>query len=144
MTIAVILAVALACLWLARRRFLLVTVDGLSMTPALRDGDRVLVQRTTVERLTRGTVVIVQRPADSGSWEGARDRWIVKRVHSLPGDPIPVHLGPALAGLRGAVPPGFLVVLGDSPEGSFDSRYIGLVPAERLLGVVRWCVPGQR
>ena len=35
------------------------------------------------------------------------------------------------------VPPGKLVVLGDNAARSFDSRQIGYIPADRLLGVVR-------
>jgi signal peptidase I len=34
------------------------------------------------------------------------------------------------------VPAGTLVVLGDNPHASMDSRFFGPVPADRLLGVV--------
>lgn len=34
------------------------------------------------------------------------------------------------------VPPGMFMVLGDNAAWSHDSRVIGCVPAERLLGVV--------
>jgi type IV secretory pathway protease TraF len=36
----------------------------------------------------------------------------------------------------GMVPPGMFVVLGDNAAWSHDSRVIGCVPAERLLGVM--------
>jgi signal peptidase I len=34
------------------------------------------------------------------------------------------------------VPPGKLVLLGDNPEWSYDSRQVGYFPGERLLGIV--------
>jgi type IV secretory pathway protease TraF len=43
---------------------------------------------------------------------------------------------PAVACPAGTVPPGKLVVLGDNVARRFDSRQIGYVPADRLLGVV--------
>jgi signal peptidase I len=145
--VAGLLVAAVVGYWLARRRFLVVTVNGDSMTPTLHHGDRVLVQRRTVAGLARGAVVVLQRPRDDGGWpppSRARRRWMVKRVRALPGDPVPAQLGPALASLRGAVPAGRLVVLGDRAEGSFDSRYIGLVPADRLVGVVRYRLHAAR
>ena len=37
---------------------------------------------------------------------------------------------------RGLVPPAMFVVLGDNAMWSYDSRMIGCIPAERLLGVM--------
>ncbi|GGQ75144.1 S26 family signal peptidase [Couchioplanes azureus] len=142
-----LLGLAAVGLLAARRRLLLVTVDGDSMTPALHDGDRVLVRRAGIGQVRRGEVVIVERPGDDGRWTSpgpARRRLMVKRIGAVPGDPVPAHLGPALAALRGPVPEGCLVVLGDRAEGSFDSRFIGYVPADRLVGVVRWSLRAAR
>jgi len=50
----------------------IVVVNGPSMAPALRDGDRVLVRRTRAAR--RGDIVLVAMPTG----------WIIKRV-ALPG-----------------------------------------------------------
>ncbi|WP_255950028.1 S26 family signal peptidase [Streptomyces odontomachi] len=36
----------------------------------------------------------------------------------------------------GHVPPGRLVLLGDNPGVSFDSRHLGCLPCERVLGTV--------
>jgi len=56
---------------------------------------------------------------------------------AVPGDPIPRDRVPALAGVsEGCVPPGKLVLLGDNPANSYDSRRAGYFPAERVLGVV--------
>lgn len=61
-----VLAGAAATVLLLRRSFELVVVHGGSMEPTLRDGDRVLVRRTTV--FHRGDVVVVPVP------EGSRTR----------------------------------------------------------------------
>lgn len=133
-----------------RRRFLVVTVAGESMWPAFTDGDRVLVRPAQLSGLRQGQVVVVEKPANDGQWTTPPVRWpadarnwIVKRVGALPGDPCPDVPAPALpfpsklADLAGQpVPPGHLVVLGDNPGGSFDSRAFGYCPADRVLGVV--------
>lgn len=91
-------------------------VSGPSMAPTLRDGDRVLVRRTRPSALRRGDVVLVELPAG----------WIVKRIAALPGDPAP-------AGDR--VPPGHVLLLGDNPLWSVDSRDFGYVPTAHVFGV---------
>ena len=122
-------------LGLLRRRLVAVTVQGPSMAPAYRHGDRVLVVRTKVDRLRRGQVVVVERPRPDGSWRprssAAPPRWMIKRLAALPGDPVPADLATDAT----AVPPGMLVLLGDNEESSYDSRQVGFFPAERLLGV---------
>ncbi len=99
-------------------------VTGPSMYPTLRDNDRVLVRRIRGHALRRGDIVLVGTPTRTGTG------WIVKRVAALPGDPAPVNL----AGPR--VPAGMLVLLGDNPQASADSRDFGYVPAERLFGIM--------
>ncbi|MFF0869840.1 S26 family signal peptidase [Nonomuraea sp. NPDC003560] len=119
----------------ARRRLAVVTVRGESMVPALRPGDRLLVLRGKAVR--RGQIVVLEPIGPGMRWrdgplpEVAAADWVVKRVAALPGEPVP----PQCPGLPATVPPGKLVVLGDG-EISADSRLWGLVPADRVLGVV--------
>jgi signal peptidase I len=55
----------------------------------------------------------------------------------VPGDPRPEEIPATLAGTAGAVVPArHLAVLGDNADWSLDSRKIGYIPAERLLGVM--------
>lgn len=62
---------------------------------------------------------------------------MIKRVAAVPGDPVPRDEVPALADVPEAcVLPGKLVLLGDNPDVSYDSRRAGYFPAERVLGVV--------
>jgi signal peptidase I len=107
-----------------RCRLRIATVTGPSMTPAFQDHDRVLVRRAPASRLRRDDVVLVKLPTKAGT------AWILKRVAALSGDPTP-------AGLGGShVPPGMLVLLGDNPSWSVDSRDFGYVPVRRVYGVV--------
>lgn len=63
--------------------------------------------------------------------------WLLKRVVAVPGDPVPRYHVPALRDTpESLVPRGRLVVLGDNPPASLDSRQFGYLPQERLLGVV--------
>ena len=86
---------------LARRRLLVVTVDGDSMRPALQPGDRVLaLRRGPGHRLRPGRMVICRMPVVGVS----EPPLIVKRVTGLPD--------------------GQVWVTGDGP-GSYDSRTFG-------------------
>jgi nickel-type superoxide dismutase maturation protease len=93
-----------------------VRVEGPSMLPTLFDGDRLLVART--RRVRPGDVVALRLPGDSR-------RVLVKRVERR-------------------VPDGVLV-LGDNPAASTDSRDFGPVPVGAVLGrVVRRYFPPER
>ncbi|MFC8722411.1 S26 family signal peptidase [Kitasatospora sp. NPDC057198] len=125
-----------------RRGSVVVTVDGSSMVPALRDGDVVLVRRCGAAGLLPGRLVVVECPVPPAarpnwSWPDAdeppeRRRWMVKRLAALPGQPWP----PSCTGRGGTVPDGAVAVLGDNPAASTDSRQMGAVPVDRVLGVV--------
>jgi signal peptidase I len=127
-----------------RRRVAVVTVAGPSMLPALADGDRLLVRRARLAELAVGQIVVFQRPDDDHSWSSeqpiwppARGEWLIKRVAAVPGDYVPPGIPTgAPAGRDAVVPAGQLVVLGDNHVLSYDSRSVGYIPAERLLGVV--------
>jgi signal peptidase I len=110
----------------ARRLLIVVTVDGPSMEPTLRSGARLLVLRG--RRLRTGRIVVL-RPRDG--------LLIVKRVAALAGDPVPESVLPAVGGQPGdLVPSGRLVVLGDAPAVSADSRNRGFAAAADVVGVM--------
>ncbi|MGC5009704.1 signal peptidase I [Streptosporangium sp. DT93] len=140
---ALLLPPAGAWLWV-RRRLVVVTVDGPSMEPTLRDGDRVLVRRVPLRRVRTGQLMVARRPSPGDAGD-VTATWLIKRVVAVAGEPVPPEVRPAVgeageAGEAGGhdvrVPAGCLVVLGDNRARSADSRHWGYVTGEHLLGVV--------
>jgi signal peptidase I len=132
----VAMAVAAGAVWL-RRSFVVVTVAGRSMAPTFEPGDRVLARRAGLGRVRTGDIVVVgptgQRPAAPPP-PGPGHAWIIKRAVAVPGDQVPRDRVPTLSVVAEAtVPPGKLVLLGDSPESS-DSRQLGYFDGARLVG----------
>ncbi|MFC4049534.1 S26 family signal peptidase [Actinomadura syzygii] len=146
-------AVGLAALGI-RRGLLVATVSGRSMEPALRSGDRLLVRRTP--RARRGQIVVVRarvpllagRPPEADTAvmvepsaaelesHATYGLLLVKRVAAVGGDPVPREACPALRDVpEKVVPPGALVVLGDNPPLSWDSREFGYVRPGECVGV---------
>ncbi|MBD5784986.1 S26 family signal peptidase [Cellulosimicrobium terreum] len=122
----------------ARRRLLVVSVSGASMGPAYGPGTRVLVVRG--RRARPGDVVVLDGalvapvPTDVPDEAGGL---VVKRVAAGPGHPVPAEvLGVVGARSGDVVPPDSLVVLGDAPEASVDSRLWGFVPVDAVVGRV--------
>ncbi|GGP02051.1 S26 family signal peptidase [Nonomuraea glycinis] len=133
-------AVILVATVLLRRRIVVVTVSGTSMTPTLQPGEKLLVRRCGITALKIGDIVVLEPPRVPVSHEvkvlaslPTRTRWQVKRVAALPGDPIPPPAQEAAGTLR-TVPDGTLIVLGDN-NASNDSRLNGPYPADRILGI---------
>lgn len=137
-----------------RRRYLVITVSGRSMQPTYDDGERVLVRRADIAAVRPGAVVIfastpenlweASNAAMGGSPASAREfprpnlrQWAIKRAIAIPGDQVPRKRCPALQAVRElTVPIGHLVVIGDSPSHSYDSRQFGYVPPGNLVGIV--------
>ena len=130
MTAAFVVAAAALAWWWLRRRHVVVTVAGDSMAPTYLDGDRLLVRRRRLSGVRSGTPILVRLPPPEAGPRG--EVLMVKRAAALPGDPVPA----GVPGPDQVVPPSRLVVIGDNPNGSHDSRTVGHVPAGALVGVV--------
>jgi len=128
-----------AALLCARRNLVLVHIDGPSMAPTLRDGERVLARRIRPGQARSGQLVLLAPPAAPGAVRpSAPGRlWLVKRLLATSGEAVPADLVtlPAL-GARRTVPPGQLLVVGDNLAESYDSRQEGFIPQARLRAVV--------
>lgn len=153
LVIAVILAVVI-------RYFLFapIVVDGLSMMPTLRDQDRMIVNKFsyTIGEPKRFDIIVFEAPENKD---------YIKRVIGLPGETIEYkddvlyvngkayeeeYLeenkreaidGPLTEPLKVTVPEGELFVMGDNRRYSKDSRHIGTIPMEKVLGktnIVYW------
>jgi signal peptidase I len=122
--------------WWLRCRYVVVTVDGTSMEPAYRPGDRLLVRRTSAEKLRRGDVVVVTASPTSPTFGAVGDRrWVVKRIAGLPGQVVPPEVARSVP--QAIVPPGQLILLGDNAANSIDSRTAGCYAGDRVLGIVQ-------
>ncbi|MFF1275856.1 S26 family signal peptidase [Streptomyces marokkonensis] len=128
---------------LARSRYLVVTVEGASMAPTLLHGERVLVRRVRAARIRTGRIVVTERPT-GGRWDRMRlPPRLIKRVAAAPGEPLPRAGAPALRDLpEDRVPQGRVVLVGDNPAESLDSRFCGYVRTDQVFGVVVRVLPG--
>jgi signal peptidase I len=124
-------------------------VDGSSMEPSLHDGEVILVNKLAYlfGSPQRGDVVVLRSPRDP-------DRDIIKRIIGLPGETVEIKNGkvyidvfdgrpleePYIHGKpRGSMAPtkieeNHYFVLGDNRARSLDSRQLGLMPKENIIG----------
>lgn len=117
------------------RWWTLMTVRGHSMSPTLRDRQRLLVRRLR-HPPRRGDIVVFAVPA-------AFDLpYLVKRVAAVGGDPVPDWLAAAMPGVA-RVPAGHVVVAGDNQR-SQDSRHLGPVAVGDIIGTVPFRRRGPR
>ncbi|MFC4912493.1 S26 family signal peptidase [Actinomadura gamaensis] len=126
-------ALAAASLVAVRRTLILTTVDGTSMEPSLRSGDRVLIRRT--RRVRRGQITLLRAVPD--------DTLLLKRAVAVPGDHLPKDWAdPDVKSLADTtVPRDTIVVLGDNRPTSWDSRHFGHVQRTQILGVLLARIP---
>lgn len=111
-----------------------VIVQGDSMEPNLRDGQRVLVGKAywLLGSLERDDVVVIQDDNEDG--------YIIKRIFRMAGDTVPTDKWPegqhSIANGPYTVPEGTVFVLGDNQLNSEDSRHFGPVESSRIIGKV--------
>jgi signal peptidase I len=136
-------------------------VSGVSMQPGLTDGQYVMVNKVyyLLHKLERGDVVVFHNPQNS-------NEDLIKRVIGLPGDTVTTdstHLwvnnvlldekayvnAPPNTPLNPTaktwhIPPDQYFVIGDNRPVSFDSRYLGPIPKDYIVGtaaLVLWPPP---
>ncbi len=131
-----------------------VKVEGTSMEPALKDQERIFINKFTYRLglgdVERGDTVVFQYPLD-------RSKSYIKRVIGIPGDKVRIEEGRVyvngktlvepyvtepdtlswpMLGDEGeqVVPEGKYFVLGDNRGSSSDSRTWGFVPRDNIYG----------
>lgn len=116
-------------------------VRDASMLPALRPGDRLLVDRRAYRRGPPrvGEIVVLVDPEEPS-------RWLVKRIAAVgPGAPPASVTEAPGAPLLPPLPVGTVFVLSDAPGPTRDSRRFGPVSVGRLIGrVYRRYFPSDR
>lgn len=159
----VVVGVALLAAFLIRTYVLAhFVVDGTSMVSTLEDGDRVFVNKLSyrLHDPRRGDVVVLHQ------LDGATQRDLIKRVIGLPGESVemrscqvlidgrqlqepyldpevvtPGNCGPDPDFQPVVVPDDHVFVMGDNRAGSQDSRVLGTIDDDDLVGrafVVFW------
>jgi signal peptidase I len=121
LTGAVAVAVAVV-----RRQVVRTTVRGHSMAPTYTDGERLLALRR--RRYRRGDVIVFRVAAEAAT--GAPP-FRIKRIVAVAGDPAPTWM-PARG--SGAVPAGHLAIAGDNTAHSQDSRHLGYISLNAVIG----------
>lgn len=125
-----------------------------SMVPTLEVGDRVLVNKLSyaAHDVRRGDVIVFKRP-DSAPRGPDEPQDLIKRVIALPGEQVVARNGTVFindrrlvepylpSGTRTdnldqvvTVPPDQVFVMGDNRASSRDSRFIGTIPVDRVIG----------
>lgn len=140
------IAIAIGCAVLLRFAVHAYSIPSDSMNPTLRAGDHILVTRSWDEP-ARGDVVVFRDLADP-------EQLFVKRVIAVSGDHLEIRAGVVRLNGRSLaepyvmerdaddfppeiIPPGRFFVLGDRRTDSLDSRALGLVPLEMIVGRAR-------
>lgn len=118
-------------------------VHGASMEPTFHQNERLLVTKLGTE-FQHGDIIVFYHPNDP-------NKRLIKRVVAVAGDVVEISSGsvfvngvelaePYLARLGGTyfaaqeVPTGCVFVLGDNREISNDSRILGSIPEDRVIG----------
>ncbi|NLJ80492.1 MAG: signal peptidase I [Firmicutes bacterium] len=128
------------------------TVNGDSMLPTLKHGERLLVDKISYRFIApaRGEINVFKNPSNTGEQ-------FIKRVIGIPGDQVAIREGvvyvndqaieeeyilvpPRLDFTPHRVPENSYFVLGDNRNNSEDSRFsrVGFVPRKLVIGRAIW------
>jgi signal peptidase I len=138
--------VACSCSALRRVSVQPVRVEGVAMEPALKNGDRILIDQS-VDKLGRGDIITFYYPADPS-------RSYLKRVVGLPGETVEIRDGKVLINGNALdepyvlpennrvsnvrqeirIPVDSYYVLGDNRDNSNDSRMWGPLQRKFIYG----------
>ena len=128
--------------------FSMVQVEGSSMLPTLQDNERLVVTKLFYKPKAKDIVIVKSQTLG---------KHIIKRVIAVPGDIIDIHGGTGEVLLNGeviqepyileplknagsanqyplTVPEGYVFVMGDNRNNSQDSRNLGLIAFEDIVG----------
>ena len=129
----VVMLVVLAFAVFAFLNFKMVVVSGTSMFPTFKSGRRVLVSKAywLVGALSHKDIVVVT--------DNNPDGYMIKRIYKMAGEKVDYYNWPKshrFSDGEYVVPEGQIFLLGDNRRNSEDSRSIGAVGINQVLGKV--------
>ncbi|MEV4641147.1 S26 family signal peptidase [Actinoplanes sp. NPDC049548] len=124
------LAVAASVALWVRTGMMVTVVRGPSMQPTYHDGDRLIALRRRWAVPRRGDVVVFRNPLPAGVPGSSEGPLLIKRVGAGPHEAAPAGM------TADRVPAGHLVMLGDNPAQSLDSRHLGFIPVDNVVATV--------
>lgn len=135
-----------AMLVLARTKLVVVTVKGPSMLPYLMEGDRVLVLRHwSSSWFRKGQVVVIclEKHPNLEQITFFTELILIKRIVALPEDKLVTTLEHSVEEGKRTwyIPPRHFFLCGDNELNSYDSRQLGPIPFNSLLGIVIMKLP---
>jgi signal peptidase I len=100
------------------------------MLPTYHDGDRLIARRRRWAVPRRGAVVVFRNPRPAGVPGSSEGPLLINRVGAGPHEAAPAGM------TADHVPAGHLVMLGDNPAQSLDSRDLGFIPVDNVVATV--------
>ena len=153
---AIVIVGAFAVFWLINSLWIQAfKIPSESMVPTLEIGDRVLVNKLSYDfhDLNRGDVIVFKRPPNAVKNNADDPDDLIKRVIGLPGERVVARDGHVYINDRQliepylpsgtitdnldtavTVPPGKVFVMGDNRANSADSRFIGPIDSDLVIG----------
>jgi len=149
------LIIAFAAVWLIRHfLFTPIVVDGESMTPTLENGDRMIVNK--IGEPNRNDIVVFHAPEKKDyikrviglpgdhiaykndqlyiNGEPQEEPYLESNKSQVNGGTLTEDFTLEERTGEKVIPEGYLFVMGDNRRNSTDSRLIGLVPLEEVIG----------
>lgn len=150
----------LAVAWIVRSTFVVVTVEGKSMSPTLNHGDHVLALRYWSARWLRTGRIVVVAPwglpsRTVAATDGVTFTPFIKRIVGMPGDTLITTIHDLDSVVRTRllpfhdshgkrvwhIPPEHIFVRGDYPISLFDSLFWGPIPCKSVIALVIMKLP---
>ena len=103
------------------------------MSPTIRDGDILVVSRVDETELTTGTIVVLRAPSPGV-------KLAVKRIAGHRSDCSGLRWRPALHAMCDGLKEDEVLVVGDNPSRSRDSREYGVVSRSAVVGRVAFVI----
>lgn len=104
--------------------FLIVQVEGSSMSPTLSNREYCIAYKVNYNKLKVGDIIVTKSPSNTT---------IIKRILSLEGNSIPPQYNSDIS----LTPPHSAFLIGDNEDESYDSRNYGCIQLDDFVYVIK-------